>query len=303
METPNNNQIEKLEVMPAPSAEYVAKAEARSLNFLNPKLWQAMTVVAQEFHRGGALPESVKNPQQLLMVLQAGYEAGMQPIEAINSYYFVRGKLALYGEMAIALVSRQGHTVEFIDCDATKATCKITRKDNGRSLSSTFTMAEAKARKLDMGRDGIKDVWLKFPENMLKFKAFHMTAKFIVPDAFHGVPIKEELEDVEAPIKAEVIPDEERTIEYEAATRPRKSLDQALAEPLPVQEIKKGKKKEKSDNAAEANLDKIAESLASQDTQETADARYKRLVDLQIEGKQLSNDDLEFIRAHEEKTR
>jgi len=300
METPNNNQIEKLEVMPAPSAEYVAKAEARSLNFLNPKLWQAMTVVAQEFHRGGALPESVKNPQQLLMVLQAGYEAGMQPIEAINSYYFVRGKLALYGEMAIALVSRQGHTVEFIDCDATKATCKITRKDNGRSLSSTFTMAEAKARKLDMGRDGIKDVWLKFPENMLKFKAFHMTAKFIVPDAFHGVPIKEELEDAQ-PIKAELVPDNEQTIEYEAVTtRPRKTLDQALAEPLPVQETAKKSKKKEKDESLSVDSDTLK---TNQDVTETVDARYKRLVDLQIEGKQLSDNDLEFIRTYEEKTR
>lgn len=296
METPNTqeNQIQKLENMPAPSAEYIAAAESRSLNFLNPKLWQAMTVVAQEFYRGGALPTSVKNPQQLLMVLQAGYEAGMQPIEAINSYYFVNGKLAMYGEMAIALVSKQGHKVEFIDCDSTKATCKITRKDDERSLSSTFTMADANARGLSA-----KEVWKKFPENMLKFKAFHMTAKFIVPDAFHGVPLKEELEDMQ-PIKAETIPDDEQTIEYEAATRPRKSLDQALAEPLPAQETaKKSKKKEKF----ESPLVDPNGLPSNQDTEETADARYKRLVDLQIEGKTLSAEDLEFIRAHEEKTR
>lgn len=286
------NQIQKLEAMPAPSADYIATAEARSLNFANPKLWQAMTVMAQEFYRGGALPVAVKNPQQLLMVLQAGYEAGLQPIEAINSYYFVNGKLALYGEMAIALVVRKGHKVEFIDCDATKATCKITRKDDGRTLSSTFTMADANARGLSN-----KEPWKKFPENLLKFKAFHMTAKFIVPDAFHGIPLKEELEDAE-PVKAELIPDDEQTIEYEAATRPRKTLDQALAEPLPAQEVaKKSKKKEKFESPS------VTQGESNQDTQETADARYKRLVDMQIEGKQLSNDDLEFIRAHEEKTR
>jgi hypothetical protein len=114
----------------------------------------------------------------------------LQPLEAVNSFYFVNGKVALYGEMAISQVIKCGHKIEWGICNKETATVTITRGDNGASNSVTFTMAEANERGLTAG----KDVWKKFPDNMLRFKAFHSCARFTVPDALHGVPIKEVIE-------------------------------------------------------------------------------------------------------------
>lgn len=239
--TPPAKPSDGMEIMPPASAGYVAAAESRALSFLNPKLWQGMKVMAETFQQSGALPSSVKNAPQLMMVLQAGYEAGMQPLEAINSYYFVNGKLSLYGEMAIALVIRAGHKVEFTDADAQGATCTITRGDDGRTMSSTFTMKMAEARGLAR-----KDPYRVAPENMMKFKAFHMTAKFIVPDAFHGVPLKEEIEDL-PPTEVRVAePGAAVAIPITATATPAggeaKGLADALNAPQTGEEPPKGKK-------------------------------------------------------------
>jgi hypothetical protein len=123
---------------------------------------------------------------KLMVALQAGKEMGLQPLEAINSFYFVNGKVALYGDMAIAQVLRAGHKVEWIDCNDKTATVKITRGDNGASNQITFTMQMAIERNLTKN-----PVYKTYPENMLRFKAFHLCAKFIVSDALHGNRIAE----------------------------------------------------------------------------------------------------------------
>lgn len=217
----------QMEVLPAPSEGYVLEAEKRSLEFMNPKRWQAMQVMAQAFIQSGALPSTIDNAPKMIMVFQAGYEAGLQPIEALNSFYFVKGKLTIFGELKIAQVIKAGHKLTWGECNDQKATLTITRGDNGESMTGTFTMAQAKARKLDMGVNGIKDAWLKFPENMLKYKVFDTLAKFIVPEALHGVPIKEVLEaELE---EAEVKPVTGKT-EAPIEAPQHKPLDQALQE-------------------------------------------------------------------------
>lgn len=203
--------------------------------------------------QAGALPASIKNAQQLLMVLQAGYEAGLQPLEAVKSFYFVNGGIALFGEMAITMVIRAGHKVEWGNCTDQTATVTITRKDNGMSMTNTFTMAQANARGLTN-----KDPWKKFPENMLKFKAFHMTAKFVCPDAFHGVNEIGELEEEKESVKAEIISDGGRIAPPILLTT-HKSLDQALSEPEAPKDEKKPKSKKKTvEDAILDEADKVA---------------------------------------------
>jgi hypothetical protein len=50
-------------------------------------------------------------------------------------------------------------------------------------------MEQAKARGLTQGHKGPKDVWSKFPENMLRYKVFAMVAHFVVPDALKGIQV------------------------------------------------------------------------------------------------------------------
>jgi hypothetical protein len=198
------------EVIPAPSQQYITKAEQDSLAFMNPRRWAVMNEMAKVFMISKALPSTIVNAPQLVMVLQAGYEAGLQPIQAINSFYFVNGKLSMYGDTVVAQVIRAGHKVEWGECDESKASVTITRGDNGSSHSATFTMAAASARRMDWDfkNNKKKDVWVRYPENMLKYRVFGQVAHFIVPDALQGIPIGESKEVIEAVIEGGIEVDE-----------------------------------------------------------------------------------------------
>lgn len=303
----NTQPTSSLEVMPPPSQRYVAMAEERSLNFLNPKLWSAMKVVAETFMQAGALPASIKNAQQLLMMLQAGYEAGLQPLEAIKSFYFVNGNLALYGEMAITMVIRAGHKIEWGTCNDKTATVTITRKDTGQTMTNTLTMQQAIERRLDMGREGRKDPWVKHPENMLKFKVFHMTAKFVCPDAFHGVNEIGELEDERATVKGDIISSSSKPV-IDAAILPttseHKPLEEVLTEPeAPKEEEPRAKRKAKATEEPKAEEAPVETSEQAEPTErpESEEERCERLIYEEVEGRKLTAREMMDVNAYQAK--
>ena len=227
------NKPKEMEVIP-PSEEYYRAAEAKSLEFMNPKRWQVMTAMATTFISSGAVPDSIKNAAQMIMVFQAGYEAGMQPVEALNAFYIVNGKITMYGDAVTAQVIKHGHTVEWGTCDGTQASVTITRGDNGKSMTGTFTIELAKQRGLTTYNNGdANKFWAKFPANMLKYKALGEIVDFIVPDALHGAPIKEVIEADIDPVIASVVAPKHSTAAADT-TAPvdihgRPSLQDALA--------------------------------------------------------------------------
>lgn len=161
------------------------------------RVWSIMKEMAREFQMSGALPKNM-TVQQALLAIQAGREIGMMPVAALTYIAFVNGRATLFGDGAIMQVVRAGHKVEFTNCDDKTATCAITRKDDGRSMSATFTMDMANKR----GLTAKGGPWVTAPENMLKFKAFHMIAKFIVPDALHGMGLYEvEAAEIDEPLR------------------------------------------------------------------------------------------------------
>lgn len=236
----------EMELIPA-SAEYYRAAEAKSLEWMNPKRWQVMTAMAQTFITSGALPDSIKNAAQLIMVMQAGYEAGMQPLESINAFYIVNGKITMYGDAVTAQVIKHGHIVEWGTCDGTEAEVTITRKDNGKSMTGKFTIAMANERGLTTYSDGRPNAfWKKYPANMLKYKALGEIVDFIVPDALHGAPIKEVIEADMDPVIATVVAPKAVPAATDApAPTNRLSLQDRLAKPAEAPKkpaVKKTKK-------------------------------------------------------------
>jgi hypothetical protein len=156
--------------------------------------WGLMKDQGTLFLQSNSLPDNIKNLPQAVMIIQAGREIGMQPIESLNSFYFVKGKLTMYGTAVISQVLRAGHEIIWGECNAETATVEIIRGDNKNSYKTTFTIKEVQERGLNMGYKGVKDVWKKFPDSMLKYGAFSRTARFICPDALRGILIKEEME-------------------------------------------------------------------------------------------------------------
>ena len=164
-------------------------------NYYNPVVWSGMIKLAKTLIDAKACPAGLDTEAKVLVALEAGREIGIAPINALNSFYIINGKITIYGDTAIAVVLRDGHKIDWGKCDANEANVTITRGDNAKSMTAKFTYADAQRKKLDVYSDGRKNpFWQKFPENMLKFKAFGSIARFIVADSLRGMTIKEELD-------------------------------------------------------------------------------------------------------------
>lgn len=242
------------------SQEVVDEAKRRTLEIINVAQWEVLMKVASAFWKANALPQCFKNEYQVLMALQAGAEIGLQPITAMNSFYFVNGKVVLYGESAIALVQRAGYTIEWGVCNAEEAT--VTLSKDGKSNTTTVKMSDMKAR----GLTG-KDVWVKYPENMLRFKAFHLNARFFASGALHNLNIGEIIE-------GEIVETVEKPIDHSGKkneitiTFPgdaKKSSHSSLTEALEAdlgEEVEEKPELPKSNKTDSAAMRKMKESAA-----------------------------------------
>lgn len=158
-------------------------------NFPTQAEWNTMSLIASTLKAGGVLPKGIDTVQKMMVVLQAGREIGLAPLESLNSLYFVNGKVAMYGEAVPNQILRAGHRIVWGKCDATQAEVTIIRGDDGQKMTTVFTMKQAEERGYTQNA-----IYKKFPENMLKWRALSMTAKFIAPDALRGIGIKEDME-------------------------------------------------------------------------------------------------------------
>lgn len=190
----NQTKNEDIVVEPDSTHEVPRRAEVVPVsqvfsNFPTQAEWNTIKIIAQTLKDGGVMPKSIDTLPKMIVALQAGREIGLQPMESLNSLYFVNGKIAMYGEAVPMQIIRAGHRIVWGDCDATKAEVTIIRGDDGQKMTTKFTMKEAEERGYTNNQ-----LYKKFPENMLKWRALSMTAKFIAPDALRGVGIKEDME-------------------------------------------------------------------------------------------------------------
>lgn len=154
----------------------------------DPQAWMQMQKMAEMFFQSKALPSTIDNLPKLMMVFQAARDSGLTATEALNAYYFVNGRLTMYGQIALSQVTKAGFKVEWGECNEKTATVKISREDRGE-ITETYTFDQAQKAKLTA-----KDVWQKFPGNMLRWKAFGNAQRFFCPEALNGFYIKEDLE-------------------------------------------------------------------------------------------------------------
>lgn len=177
----NNLPVEK----DMASQGLVDKMKGDSLAFFNPTAWDGINLMAKTFFNSGAMPRSLDSAPKVIMALQAGKEAGMQPMEALQAFAPINGKMTMYGDSVISQVAKAGHIITWGKCDKGSATVTIERGDNGQKMTETYTVADAKEAGI------FKNVWCNHPRRMVKYKAFAEVAHFLVPDALKGVITRE----------------------------------------------------------------------------------------------------------------
>ena len=109
----------------------------------------------------------------VLMVVMAGSELGMRPMQALQSFDVIKGKLGMKPIAMLALV--RGHSsIEYIDCETSPTACTVEskRKSSPKVLKTTFTIQNAQTAGLTAS-----EMYRKWPEQMVMWRAVAIHCK------------------------------------------------------------------------------------------------------------------------------
>lgn len=114
----------------------------------------------------------------------AGQELGINPIASMTHVYFINGRLAYEATILASAVKRKGY--DYRIKEHTNEACAIDfLNQKGEVIgTSSFTMKDAKTA----GIDG-KDVYKKWPRNMLFGRAMSNGCRWYCADIFGGVSV------------------------------------------------------------------------------------------------------------------
>lgn len=151
------------------------------------------------FAESKVFPDVASAAQGAIKIL-AGRELGLSPMQAINSFYFVGGRLAMMAQAMAALIKKSGKYDYKIE-DQTAESCTISFYqiiEDKKELIGTSTFDKTKAAKAGIIN---KDNWKSYPENMYFVRALANGTRWFCPDAISGFYTVEELRDLEPDIE------------------------------------------------------------------------------------------------------
>lgn len=150
--------------------------------------------IAQMYHRAGMVPNGVKSPAQLMIILTAGAELGFGPTWALKNVASFNGQAMVHSDGPVSLVLRSG-LMEWQrsgydgkpGSDEYAAWFEVKRKGIEHPVRRTFSVADAKAASL-WG----KSIWKSYPSRMLMMRARAFALRDLFADVLGGIGILEE---------------------------------------------------------------------------------------------------------------
>lgn len=123
-------------------------------------------------------------PNDILTTMLMGRELGVSPLEALNEFYLVNGRVSISGKMLAALIWRAGHVI-VCDPGVEGATVRSWRKIN----DSYFEMPEVSFTLEDAKRAGLasKDTYKQYPAAMMAWRAVTLCARLHFPDVVSAI--------------------------------------------------------------------------------------------------------------------
>jgi len=144
-----------------------------------------MQRLTKVFVDSGAFNRNMTAPR-IIMLLQAGHELGMKPVEALNSLYIVNGKTSIYGSALTKRFRDFGYTLRFKD-SPTECTVTATSKD-GVEYTETLTLDMAEKSGWTKAGGSTKPGWLPGANLVLKLRygALNLLAKTQLAEVLSG---------------------------------------------------------------------------------------------------------------------
>ena len=135
-------------------------------------------------------------PEACLLAIQHGAEIGLSPMQSLQSIAVVNGRPTIYGDAALAVCLASPvceWVTESVDGDGDKmvATCSAQRRGYPKPITSTFSVADAKAAGL-WAKGG---PWSQYPKRMLAMRARGFALRNAFADVLRGLVTSEEAGD------------------------------------------------------------------------------------------------------------
>lgn len=132
----------------------------------------------------GMLPAHIKTPAQALAIMFAARDLGLKPTAALKGLYVTNGKVGMEFQTMNALAQARLPGYELQVLERSKDVCKLRgrRSSNHSWTEISFTISEAAQAGLTT-----KDVWMKYPADMLYAKAGERLLRAIASDVLLGV--------------------------------------------------------------------------------------------------------------------
>lgn len=202
---------------PAPSPEVAAGPERKENTSLvtSDDGVLALASIEQQVRfaatliKNSMISSSFKNPNQVVIGMQYLKELNMPVVAGMRLLYVVNNRPCLYSEGPLMLVQRtkKFESIEefFIDEDGERIsfTAKNLKKQVYASITRVqrigdpnvqedyFTLDDLDAAGLEVGKNGPKDVWLKWKRLMMRYKARAIALRSKFADVIGGIPVAE----------------------------------------------------------------------------------------------------------------
>ena len=151
-------------------------------------------------------PKGMAKWESCLLAIQHGSEIGLSPMQSLQSIAVVNGRPTIYGDAALAVCLASvvcEYVTESVDGEGDRmvATCSAQRRGYPAPITSTFSVADAKAAGL-WGKQG---PWSQYPKRMLAMRARGFALRNAFADVLRGLVTAEEAQDYQV-TGIEVVP-------------------------------------------------------------------------------------------------
>jgi len=165
----------------------------------------------------------------IMACVMMGASLGVPPMQAIQNICVINGMPSVWGDLALALVKTHRDCIDVIE-ERIENGWRCTAKRKGKSdVVREFTMADAKKAHLDTK----KGPWQEYPDRMLQMRARGFAIRDAFPDALRGLPLAEEIMDIEAEV---VEPSDNPADRLRAAKAAKENGTPPVEQPKPVEQ-------------------------------------------------------------------
>lgn len=142
----------------------------------------------------------LQNPEQALGLMLLCQAEGLHPAIAARDYHIIEGRPSMKADAMLARFQQAGGKVEWLALTDQRAQARFSHPQGGSvDLEWNMAMAEKAGLSTRTQRDGGKNMWQKYPRQMLRARVISEGIRTVYPAVLVGVYSPEEVEDFDPP--------------------------------------------------------------------------------------------------------